>query len=152
MSEPHTQAVDFGSAVPDGQRVKVMVAPLIDLVFLLICFYLLVGQLVVHQKDPTVRLAEMTTPLASAESPAELVINLRQDGHITIAGQDVPEADLPGIVSAELTRAAKADQPPRIVIRADRRQSFGRLDTLLKICRKAGVSQVVFRSEKGPQP
>jgi len=39
-----------------------------------------------------------------------------------------------------------------VVVRADRRQRYERLDEVLSACRRAGAAQVVFRAEKKESP
>ena len=80
--------VNFVRDEPQEER-SLQMAPLIDVVFLLICFYLFVAQLITNQKDPSVHLAEMGSPIAARETPAEVTINLRSDGAITMGGRPV---------------------------------------------------------------
>jgi biopolymer transport protein ExbD len=140
--------MDFGAGASDFV-VKIQVAPLVDTVLFLIWFYLLVGQLVMYQKDPTVELPRMDSPLAQTELPAEVVVNLRQDGLITVSGQAVATAALAPLIAAEMAKARQAGQELRVVVRPDRRQRFARLDEVLQSCRRAGLTQVVFRAKEG---
>ncbi len=129
---------------PSQERTSLHVAPLIDIVFLLICFYLFVAQLTSNQKDPTVELSSMSNPAIMQEAPAELVINLRLDGDITVGGRVMSLPSLRNLLAEQLDMSGTATL--RVVIRADRRQSYGKLDELLEVCRSTGVDQVIFRS------
>jgi biopolymer transport protein ExbD len=140
--------LDFSAGAYEYQA-KLQLAPVIDLVLFLIWFYLLVGQLVVNQKDAEVQLPSMTRAVAGKELPAEIVINLRQDGLITVAGQEVRGASLVELLQRELAKAKQEGQELRVVVRADRRQRFGLLDEVLRTCRSAGVEQVAFRAAEG---
>jgi len=128
------------------------VAPLIDIVFLLISFYLLVSQLVTSQKDASVVLPEMTNPVVQNERPAEFVINLRADGTATIDRRPAALPTVRAMLRAQLDRAAQAQQPLRVVVRADHRGRFGKLDDVLGICKDAGVERIVLRARKGQGP
>ncbi len=143
--------LQFVSSAP-RREVAVHMAPLIDIVFLLICFYLLVAQLITNQKDPSVLLPTMVSQVADPERPAELVINLRSDGQISIGGQVVDLPTLQSVVAEQVAGARQAETPLRVAIRADRDQTFGRLDEVLKRCRRAGTQQVVFRTLREEQP
>lgn len=127
-------------------------APLIDIVFLLICFYLLVAQLIRSQKDPTVELPAMPHAASRKELPAEVVVNLRADGAVTVDSRPVALAALPALLQGELARAVRDGQPFRVVVRADRRQRFGRLDDVLQACKTAGLGGVVFRAKQEDLP
>ena len=124
------------------------VAPLIDIVFLLICFYLLVAQLTSNQKDPSVQLASMANPVAQPEGPAELVVNLRDDGVLTVGGRPVSLPGLRAMLMRESHRAGRADQALTVAIRADRRQQFGRLNDVLAVCRQASVRTLIIRATR----
>ena len=145
-----SRTVRFARAEP-ADAASIQVAPLIDIVFLLICFYLLVGQLVRDQKDPSVQLPAMASPVGHQESPAEFVINVRSDGTITIAGHPVTVLEAQKMLADQVTRAAQDRQPLRVVVRADRRGQCGKLDEVLQACREAGLQAVVLRSMRNSQ-
>ena len=147
-----TREIQFAAAAGRPAGTTMQVAPLIDIVFLLICFYLLVAQLISTQKDPTVELPEMASPAARPEDPAEFVINLRHDGTVTVEGRPVELRAVRAMLAEQLARAERTKQPLRVVVRADRRQRFGKLDELLKVCRQAGARQVVYRTVRKEQP
>ncbi len=122
------------------------VAPLIDIVFLLICFYLLVAQLISEQKDPSVELASMANPEIRSEGPAELVINLRRDGAVTVSGRTVSLPALRALLSDQSDAAHRTGRTLRVVVRADRRQKYAKLDEVLETVRRSGIKQIVFRT------
>jgi biopolymer transport protein ExbD len=140
--------LDFNVHAPQS-GLRIMVAPLIDTVLFLIWFYLIVGQLVIHQKDASIQLPRMASPLSMQEAPAELVLNLRSDGSVTVNGKAAGTDQLKAVIAEEIAKAAVGEHPVRVVVRADRRQSFGRLEEVLRLCRDAGLAQVVFRAEQG---
>jgi len=146
MSET-TRTIRFG-ADAEPVEAQVQMAPLIDIVFLLICFYLLVAQLISTQSDPQVQLPTMNTPLAAQQQPAELVINLRQDGGLIVNNESLTGESLREVLADSLARAA---EPLRVVIRADRRQEYRRLHEVLEICRDVNVPTVILRTEGGGQ-
>lgn len=140
-----TQTLQFGGTAARAEA-SVQMAPLIDIVFLLICFYLLVAQLITTQSDPAVQLPTMTSPLAATEQPAEVVVNLREDGTVLVNNQPLSLDALRAMLSASL---ADSDQPLRVVIRPDRRQRYQRLGEILAICRELNVAQVILRAQGG---
>ena len=140
--------LDFSAAQSDYEA-KLQLAPVIDLVLFLIWFYLLVGQLVVSQKDTDVQLPQMNSAAAGQELPAEVVVNLLEDGAVTVSGQDVRGAALEQMLLQELAKARAEGQDIHVVVRADRRQNFSSLDEILRSCRKVGMTTVVFRAVGG---
>jgi biopolymer transport protein ExbD len=134
--------------VTEHEPATLQVAPMVDIVMLLICFFMLATTLVQGQKDPAVLLPLMKSPLAASERRAEMTINLRADGVITIDGQPVALESLEGLLSGEARLARDESRPLRVVVRADRRQRFAALDDVLSACRRAGLAQVVFRAQE----
>ncbi len=151
QAQQEQAGLDF-SAAAEGQSAyslaRIQVAPLIDTVLFLIWFYLIVGQLVMHQKDASVQLPEMASPLSAREEPAEVIVNLRGDGAITIGGQALKPEQLAAVLAGEQAKARRGNQPLRVVLRADRRQQVRAVADILQRCRQAGLSQVVFRAQE----
>lgn len=142
------RSLDFAAGRGDDDEHRLQMAPLIDIVFLLICFYLFVAQLMSNQKDRTVQLPAMAAAEATREAPAELTINLRADGAVTMGGRTVTLDAVAATLQDQLSRSKEAGRRLRVVVRADERQRFGKLDEVLKVCRRCGAEQVVFRARR----
>ena len=132
--------------VVEHETVALQVAPMVDIVLFLICFFMLASEMVQGQKDPAVELPYMRSPLAAVETRAEIIVNLRPDGAVTVEGERLTPETLAGLLAGESQRAKSRGRPLRVVVRADRRQRFAALDDVLVACRKAGLDQVVFRA------
>jgi biopolymer transport protein ExbD len=130
----------------DHETIALQVAPLVDIVLFLICFFMLASEMVGSQKDPAVSLPHMSSPLAESETPAEVTVNLRADGAITVDGRVVALDRVPALVSGQAGLAGRDGRPLRVVVRADRQLLFAALDDVLVACRKAGLGQVIFRA------
>lgn len=133
-------------APPASRPFAIRVAPLVDIVFLLICFFMLATEMVRAYKDPAVVLPTIGSDAAVAEGPAEIVINLREDGTVTVAGRTVALGELGPYLTRQKRAPTQGGRPLQVVVRADRRQPFGRLDGVLQICRQAGLARVVLRA------
>ena len=121
-------------------------APMAGLVLLVIGAFVLVDRMAEVRRDPAVELPAMAGPAVIREAPAEVTVNLRADGGLTVDGRPVAMADLAGVLGARVTGRPPAAPPPRVVLRADRRQRFGDLDEVLGACRQAGLAAVVLRA------
>jgi biopolymer transport protein ExbD len=141
---------------PDDSRGSLLqMAPLVDIVFLLICFYLFVSQTINEQADPRVSLPVMTADVAAPEQPAEIVINVLAPGtsgggELIVLGQTVNASELDVLLRNEAAKARAAGQSLRVVVRADRRQRFRSLQEVLVTCKRAGLSQVILRAGDEP--
>ena len=141
--EPKHRPLDF-SPRGDGAAVTVQMAPLIDIVFLLICFFMLTTQLIAMQEDETIELPTMTAPVSQPKSPAEIVVNIRADGTLRANSTVVSLAELRDLLTRESARAAAAAKPLRVVVRTDRRQKFAMLGKVMGVCAEAGVKNVIW--------
>lgn len=134
----------FAPAPPVAAGVGV--APLVDIVLLLICFYLFVAKSVADLDDPSIRLPVIASELADDERPGELIVNLREDGDVVVAGRVRSLDELRTLASDAAAAARASGGSPTVVLRVDRDQRFGNLDRVQRICREAGVGAVVLRA------
>ncbi len=144
-----SKALSFTTSDADEGRPQIGMAPLVDIVLLLICFYLLVMQSMQARTDDKILLPEMVNNQTSELQPAELVININVDGDVTLNGRAVNIDDLPNVLTTERLRAAEAGQAINAVVRADGRQQFGVMDQALNACREAGLGIVTIRATEG---
>ncbi|MDF1713983.1 MAG: biopolymer transporter ExbD [Akkermansiaceae bacterium] len=131
-------------------------APMIDIVFLLLIFFLVTYQITEQEKDLKVAVPTTSEGSQKARVANKIVINLSVDGEITISGEvytkDQLRQKLEGIVkAAELANEGGADQQP-VRIRADRDGRNQQLLELVDEIQKAGIWNIDFatRSPKTP--
>jgi biopolymer transport protein ExbD len=140
--------LDFATVVADERHPHIGMAPLVDIVLLLICFYLLVMQSIQNQVDARVQLPVVSGHRTTEIRPAELVINIDVAGTITLNGEAVDEAALLRLLHLEQDKALWSGRRISVVIRADARQTFDALDGAMAVCREAGISTVVVRTQE----
>ncbi len=94
--------------------------PMIDIVFLLIIFFMTVSQVTEINRE---RLELPQQQGSQDQKPAVLTININQDGEILVGGSIYQLSELVALVADELARLG--DDPTRltVVLRADRRTS-----------------------------
>jgi biopolymer transport protein ExbD len=136
--------------------------PLLDVVFQLITFFMLVINFSSENYDQRVRLpiAESATPVSEEArvSDDRLVLNVDKDGHLLISGEVQPlhkaiqtlkhQADL---VKLNLKAAGtKADPsgtlPTTIILRVDKEATFSSLYGLIKACESQGFRKFQFKA------
>ncbi len=129
-------------------------APMIDIVFLLLIFFLVTYQITEQEKDLEVSVPTTTEGSQEARVANEIVVNLTAEGVITISGEvytkDELRKKLERIVKAsELANAGGADQQP-VRIRADREGKNQQLLEVLDEIQKAGIWNIGFAT-KSPE-
>lgn len=119
------------------ERVEDALLPLINLVFLLLMFFIVAGQLT---NEPLPELPG-TTPQQQARSPdADLMV--RADGQWLVNGQA-----LTGGALLDALPVPDDDQPLKIA--ADQSLTMTDLETLLQLLEQGGYAQVLLLTEPG---
>lgn len=113
------------------RRVMVDLSPLMDIVFLLLIFFL-VTTTFLPDAGMDLELPESTT--ATPSEIAQTVISVSEDGSVQLDGRSVTIADLETAVAA-LPPAERS----KITVRADSRVDYGVIVRIIDALRKAGV-------------
>ncbi len=136
--------------------------PLLDVVFQLITFFMLVINFSSENYDQRVRLpvAESARPIDEPERVSEdrLVLNVDSEGHLLIVGEVQPlhkalqtikhQADLVRLnLKAAGTKVDSAKGlPTTIIFRADRDATFGTIIPLIKGCQSNGFRKFALKA------
>jgi biopolymer transport protein ExbD len=128
------------------------IASLIDLVFLLLVYFMVAASLQKSEADLSIRLPGMVAQKQSVEMPDEQLIEVRDSGHVILNEQqyDSPDSmDLPNLV-AMLTRyrmsCEAANIPAMITIMADDGTRHQRVIDVMNACAKAQIRNVTFNT------
>jgi len=125
-------------------------APMIDIVFLLLIFFLVTYQITEQEKDTRVSVPSSTQGAETARVANEIVVNVTREGQITISGEVYTLTELRQkmeriVEASEIANTGGADrQPVRIRCDAD-----GRNQTLIEVMdeiQKAGIFNIGFAS------
>ena len=116
--------------------------PMIDIVFLLVIFFLLSS----HWAKQEVHLS---LPLPAAEtgekrldeSSPRITINVLTDGQLVMAGRNVVADELPRRFQQ---RVADEGENVEVVIRSDRTVPYGQVEPIMLSCIRAGIWNVTF--------
>lgn len=112
---------------------RIDLAPLVDVVFLLIIFFMLTSSFV-RLPGITVKLPKAVTSEALEER--NVIITITSDGEIFFNEEAITLEEL----APELVEAAKTERP--ILIKADQKSSLGSVVGVWDLCRKSGISKV----------
>ena len=122
--------------VEEGGGVRM--APLIDIVFLLLVFFLVATTFYESEKDITIRLAGATEGAERDRVIDLLVINIGEAG-VIVVDQRVYSAD----ALEKLLRESRARNAQlAAIIRCDRRARHADFVKVLNLCERTGVRQV----------
>ena len=106
--------------------------PLIDIVFLLLIFFLVATHFADEERSITMNLPDASEAQPLITRPKETIVNIKTDGTYIVHGSAVTGARLD-----EILRQAAADNPGRAVnIRADENVSVKHLFYAINLCLK----------------
>ena len=111
--------------------------PIIDMVFLLLIFFLVATTF--HQTEREMKIA---LPVANSSAPIsvalrEIIINVRADGTIIVNGGAMADEQLQDLIET----AVKANPQQKVTVRGDREAGYGSVVRALDICKRAGIQQ-----------
>lgn len=120
------------------QDAPINLMPLIDMVFLLLIFFLVATTFAQEERDKRVKLPITSSPKPLSAPPRQVVINILADG-TTKVGARVHSRDK---LAALLSRVAR-DEPDRmILIRADKESRHRFFAGVVALCRQVGIDEV----------
>ena len=124
---------------------RINVTPMIDVVMVLIVFYLLVGQLAIDRKA-AIDLPASAVGIDETQDEDPIVVSITQTGLISINGSPIDPSRFAGEIAGMHTRAPSTP----IRIRAHRDASFGVVRPIMHQLRDAGISRVELMTEARP--
>jgi len=115
-------------------------APLIDIVFLTLVFFLTVSTYSTMESEVDIELPTASSAVQSQRFQGEIYINIREDGRIILNNQ---ELSLPKLQDV-LNRVAQHFPGGSVIIRGDRSAALGQAIEVLNCCRNADIANVSF--------
>lgn len=133
----------FDTAETDADEARLNLTPMIDVIFLLIIFFMTVARLTTIVSTAPVDLPEASEADADVtHPPGRLIVNVFGDGRIALGDE---------VISFGVLRARLRDRPAEagpVLIRADRLAPLRLVKRVALACVAAGADQVAF----GAQP
>lgn len=108
---------------------------MLDVIFLLLCFFVTVSVFSQWESEISIRLPDATTAEEPDRLPGEIVLNLDKGGKVTVNGRVLTLDDL----KPRLAKIAKLYPGQPVIIRADKDVGYGTLVGLIDTCRAADV-------------
>jgi biopolymer transport protein ExbD len=120
-------------------RPEMDMTPMIDIVFLLIIFFMTVTQVSKLNKEQL----ELSQQQGSDDQkPAVLTVNVTDTGDIRVSGRAVTVGDLISIVNRELRRVGDDPRLVSIVVRADQRGASGSVNAIMSALNDLQITRV----------
>ncbi|MBN2440583.1 MAG: biopolymer transporter ExbD [Spirochaetales bacterium] len=120
------------------------VTPLIDMVFLLLIFFLLTS----YYTKPAIPVNLPESESAAIQEETGITIVVKKDNTLMIGNRSIPDKELPVILQGLLA----STHEKKIRIQADEGVRFGVIVQLMDYAYKAGARDILFVTEKKAVP
>lgn len=125
----------------DGRGVNFNMTPMIDVVFLLIIFFLVSSHLAKQETHVEVALPKAASGQEREPEPPHVTLNVRSDGQWLWGNRPVGERRLLELLRQ---RRSAVGGPLIVRIRGDQQVPYRTVEPLLRACAKSGVREVRF--------
>lgn len=116
---------------------SIELTPLIDMVFLLLAFFLVATTFRQEEREMQIALPFAGSSAPISEMLRELVVNVEADGTIIVGGRNVTEENLTTII----TEAVAANPEQKVTLRGDRGSPYANIVRVLDICKASGIQE-----------
>lgn len=130
------------------EAVSLQLAPLIDIVFLTLVFFMTTAVFTSLESELDIRLPTADSSTMIERSRGEIYINLKADGSIVLNDRELTIPELQDV----LYRLAENAPGASIIIRGDREASLEGAIAILNACRKADIQDVSFAALSSSNP
>lgn len=131
----------------EGEECSLDMSPMIDMVFLLLIFFIVNATAIIVRTDPEVALCRASAGTKPPDGRGRIVVNVREDGTFTAEDPSLRLADAAAVermVRKEKTRWDREGVVPVLHLRGDRAALFRHSRAAVKAASDARVDRVVF--------
>ena len=132
--------MNFRKKTPLTANPGVPLTPMIDVVFLLLCFFVTSQIFAQWETEIDVALPTAATGGMPQRLPGEVIINVRADGATVVNGQTLDDAQL----RAMMDRLVDLFPGQPVLLRADKTTAYEHVVRVLDTCRQADIWNISF--------
>lgn len=126
------------------QHPGIQLAPLVDVLLLLLIFFLITWNAARNENELDVKIPKATSAKEKSAPIGDVIVNVKSDGNVVVNRRTLSEADL----TTMLQGLVKLNPDQAVVIRGDESGAYKYIVSVLNICSQAGVSNVAFATAK----
>ena len=139
-------------SLPEQQEPELDIAPLIDMTFLLLIYFICTCSLICPEADLGISLPGMVAQAATVEMPDEQMIEVRANGQVFLNDREFDSAsdqqlpELVGTLKSYRASSVASGNKPMITIWADDEAEHQRVVDVMNACAAAKIKDVTFAS------
>lgn len=119
------------------EGVSIELTPIIDMVFLLLIFFLVATTFHQAEREMQIALPEASSAGPISATLREIVINVDEDGRIIVGGKRMAHDELRAIIS----QAVESNADQKVTVRGDRGTAYANIVAVLDICKGNGIQE-----------
>lgn len=131
-----------GRATP--QHPGIQLAPLVDVLLLLLIFFLLTWNAARNENELDVKVPKATAAKEKMAPIGDVVVNVKTDGNVVVNRRPLNPSEL----SELLKNLVQLNSEQAVVIRGDETGAYKNIINVLNICTEAGITNVAFATAK----
>ena len=126
----------------EKEDLQLNMAPMIDMIFLLIIFFLTATTFTEREREQDVLLPSNRNPGSlSRNMDNNIIINVMQDGAIFVLGEQISAEQLVGMLRQRKTELEKKKVKLKVQISPDKRVIYGGVAAALEAAERAGIAK-----------
>ncbi len=126
------------------EPIPLQLAPMIDVILFLLCFFLLTWNLARYEQDLEVKVPVAKNGIPPKELPGEIIINLRQNGDIELERAKLTLDQL----QQKLTAISQVYPEQVVIIRGDINSKYDDLVKIMDACKAARLTNIAFATNR----
>jgi len=132
---------------PPEPTPEISITPIIDMVFLLLIFFLVATKFADIERDVSVKPPSSRHARPITAVPDELVVNVARDGKLLVGGQERSLEDLDRLLGV----AAAQNSKQAVVVRGDKQSVLQFAVDVMDLCEKHGIQRTYLTTSLAGQ-
>ncbi len=130
----------------NGGKVEIQMAPMVDIVFLLLVFFMVTASFITEESQIKISLPVTAAAASADELPDEVIIFVMSDGGIAVNDREYDSPDSKELPELQgmLSKLASFFTDQNVIIQADGTVPHGRVVDVLNACVASGVQNISF--------
>jgi biopolymer transport protein ExbD len=129
---------------PPLEPAGMQLAPMIDIVFLLLIFFIVTWQFSRSETEMKISVPSSQEGADPKRVLGEIIVNVRVTGEVVVEGQVMSQAQL----KQKLSAIAKQHQNQPVRLRGDAKAEYQTIVEVIDTCQKAGIWNISFATQR----